>query len=172
MIQYLSNYLKHMLSTPGPIMSTPAHQPVPGGGARRDHNAGKVRHDRSARRARAGVRIASAPPCALRDAYRNGMRGSPRLHAREIQQHVKVSSSGQEPVDGNHVIDIAAPSTHLRRRGHEPSRQRVGGAQSSISIAAWRANNRSAAKPTHLCPAPTPHMRVRREVAQRSDPRR
>ena len=71
MIQYLSKYLKPVLSTAGSIISTPVHQPVPGGGPRRDHNAGKVRHDRSARRAHARPLLASASPCAPRDAHRH-----------------------------------------------------------------------------------------------------
>ena len=88
-----------MLSTPGPMISTSPHQPVPGGGARRDHNAGKVRHDRSARRARARPLLASASPCAPRDAGRNDVRRSPRLRARKNLHHAEDPRSGLEPPD-------------------------------------------------------------------------
>ena len=99
MIQHHSIHINPMLSTRAPNISTSAHQPVPGGGTRRDHNAGKVRHDRSARRAGGHALLASASLHAPRDTGRNDVRGSPRLHARETQLHAKVPCSGQEPPD-------------------------------------------------------------------------
>ena len=39
MIQHHSQYLKPMLSIPGPTISASPHQPVPGGGTRRDHTS-------------------------------------------------------------------------------------------------------------------------------------
>ena len=82
-------------------------------------------------RARTNDRIASAPPHAPRDADRHDLRGSPRLHARETQQHVKVPCSGLEPVDVEAVQGIDAFHSTARKAGHEPSRQQWGGETSS-----------------------------------------
>ena len=105
-----------MLSTSGSTIATTAPQPVSGTGTRRDRNACKVRHDRSARRAGGRALLASAPPNAPPDAHRNGVRGSPGLRARETQQHLKVPCSGPEP---NHVEALKAKSlsTHLCANG-------------------------------------------------------
>ena len=94
------------ISGPGPQRKDRCHEITTDG----LHGSGVHRH-----RARANERIASAPPHAPRDADRHDLRGSPRLHALETQQHFKVPCSALEPfVDG--VFKALQCSTQLHAR--------------------------------------------------------
>ena len=96
-------------------------------GPRRWHTPSSRRGQSSTRSQHATSARAAAPPIGTttRTTRRPSSypRGSPRLHAREIQQHVKVPTQRPGTTRRCHVIAIATPATHLRRRGHEPSRQ-------------------------------------------------
>ena len=163
-----------MLSTHEPTISASPHQPVPGSGTRRDHNAGQrqVRHECSrAQRAASGRARAARIDTTKRAARRRSQRCAALARAPRARNAAACQSQLLRPGTCRRCTSLGIaelqPLTCKARR--EPSRQQHGCAHGSNSIRAFRARPWSAAsRPTHLL-RKAPRVRTRRERAHCGD---
>ena len=163
-----------MLSTHEPTISASPHQPVPGSGTRRDHNAGQrqVRHECSrAQRAASGWARAARIDTTKRAARRRSQRCAALARAPRARNAAACQSQLLRPGTCRRCTSLGIaelqPLTCKARR--EPSRQQHGCAHGSNSIRAFRARPWSAAsRPTHLL-RKAPRVRTRRERAHCGD---